>query len=131
MNRQKLQANNSNESKEETKASTLPRRRGEVSPDISTSRNSSPRASTPSLDSAVGSAEGLGVPQIGLSELQPRSDSSDSLATSSALTSPEPQVHEIPEPRIELVQPEVNNEFPSTIDGHFETQISDSLLKGL
>ncbi|XP_043483895.1 rho guanine nucleotide exchange factor 17 isoform X2 [Leptopilina heterotoma] len=136
-NRQKLQANNSNETEEkEIKASTLPRRRGEVSsPDVSTSRNSSspnhqsPRASTPSLDSAVGSAEGLGVPQIGLSELRPRSDGSDSLATSSALTSPEPQVHEIPEPRIELVQPQVNNDSPSANDRHFETRISDSLIK--
>ncbi|XP_051171015.1 rho guanine nucleotide exchange factor 17 isoform X2 [Leptopilina boulardi] len=134
-NRQKLQANNNSNpiDEKEIKASTLPRRRGQVSPDVTTPRNSnspnhqSPRASTPSLDSAVGSAEGLGVPQIGLNELRPRSDGSDSLATSSALTSPEPQVHEIPEPRVNLVQSiEIINDSTSTNDRHFENRISDS-----
>ncbi|KAF7404064.1 hypothetical protein HZH68_006858 [Vespula germanica] len=65
----------------------------------------SPRTSTPSVDSAVGSAEGLGVPhQSNLEEIRPRSDGSDSLATSSALTSPEPPVPEVHEqqPRLEL-----------------------------
>lgn len=91
------------------RASTLPRRRGDVTPGGSTPRNSpnrqSPRTSTPSVDSAVGSAEGLGVPQQGnLEEIRPRSDGSDSLATSSALTSPEPLVPEMNEPRVDLVQ---------------------------
>lgn len=78
---------------------------------VSTPQNSpnrqSPRTSTPSVDSAVGSAEGLGVPQTGnVEEIRPRSDGSDSLATSSALTSPEPPVPEINEPRVDLVQTE-------------------------
>lgn len=79
---------------------------------VSTPQNSpnrqSPRTSTPSVDSAVGSAEGLGVPQTGnIEEIRPRSDGSDSLATSSALTSPEPPVPEINEPRVDLVQADV------------------------
>lgn len=80
---------------------------------VSTPQNSpnrqSPRTSTPSVDSAVGSAEGLGVPQTGnVEEIRPRSDGSDSLATSSALTSPEPPVPEINEPRVDdLVQADV------------------------
>lgn len=81
----------------EIRASTLPRRRGDgghsstTTPRNSPNRQNSPRASTPSLDSAVGSAEGLGVvSQPAQEEIRPRSDGSDSLATSSALTSPEP-----------------------------------------
>lgn len=110
-NRQKIQpisTSNRTEGKD-VRASTLPRRRGDVSPIVSTPQNSpnrqSPRTSTPSVDSAVGSAEGLGVPQTGnVEEIRPRSDGSDSLATSSALTSPEPPVPEIIEPRVDLVQ---------------------------
>lgn len=86
-NREKVQPTAETEATEirEVRASTLPRRRGD---DAAT--RDCPRASTPSLDSAVGSAEGLGaVP--GTEELRPRSDGSDSLVTSSALTSPEPQ----------------------------------------
>lgn len=91
------------------RASTLPRRRGEVTPGSLTPQNSpsrqSPRTSTPSVDSAVGSAEGLGIHQQGnLEEIRPRSDGSDSLATSSALTSPEPLVPETNEPRVDLIQ---------------------------
>lgn len=89
---------NCNESKD-VRASTLPRRRGTSasSPRIKSPQKSpdrqSPCASTPSVDSAVGSAEGLGVHQSRiLEELRPRSDGSDSLATSSALTSPEPSI---------------------------------------
>ncbi|XP_029040419.2 rho guanine nucleotide exchange factor 17 isoform X9 [Osmia bicornis bicornis] len=115
VNRQKAQpiaTSNRNESKD-VRASTLPRRRGDVSPVVSTPQNSpnrqSPRTSTPSVDSAVGSAEGLGVPQTGnVEEIRPRSDGSDSLATSSALTSPEPPVPEINEPRVDLVQADVS-----------------------
>lgn len=82
----------------------MPRRRGDVTPGGSTPQNSpnrqSPRTSTPSVDSAVGSAEGLGVPQQGNhEEIRPRSDGSDSLVTSSALTSPEPLANE---PRVDL-----------------------------
>ncbi|XP_033212658.1 rho guanine nucleotide exchange factor 17 isoform X2 [Belonocnema kinseyi] len=136
-NRQKLQPTiNSNRVEDkEIRASTLPRRRGNVSPDVSNPRNSnspnhqSPRASTPSLDSAVGSAEGLGVPQIGLGDLRPRSDGSDSLATSSALTSPEPQVHEIHEPRVDLVKPEITTDSTITHDRNFENRISESSQK--
>ncbi|XP_043506362.1 uncharacterized protein LOC122526844 isoform X7 [Frieseomelitta varia] len=116
VSRQKAQpiaTSNRTESKD-VRASTLPRRRGDVSPAVSTPQNSpnrqSPRTSTPSVDSAVGSAEGLGVPQAGNhEEIRPRSDGSDSLATSSALTSPEPPVPEINEPRvaIDLVQSDV------------------------
>ncbi|CAK9800392.1 Rho guanine nucleotide exchange factor 17 [Anthophora plagiata] len=114
VNRQKAQpiaTSNRTESKD-VRASTLPRRRGDVSPVVSTPQNSpnrqSPRTSTPSVDSAVGSAEGLGVPQTGnVEEIRPRSDGSDSLATSSALTSPEPPVPEINEPRVDLVQADV------------------------
>ncbi|KZC08519.1 Rho guanine nucleotide exchange factor 17 [Dufourea novaeangliae] len=107
---QPIATSNRNESKD-VRASTLPRRRGDISPVVSTPQNSpnrqSPRTSTPSVDSAVGSAEGLGVPQTGnLEEIRPRSDGSDSLATSSALTSPEPPVPEIHEPRVDLVQPD-------------------------
>ena len=100
-NRQKIQpivsANRGTEDGNiEVRASTLPRRRGDVgqsstTPSNSPNRQNSPRASTPSLDSAVGSAEGLGVvSQPVQDEIRPRSDGSDSLATSSALTSPEP-----------------------------------------
>nr|XP_012147901.1 PREDICTED: uncharacterized protein R02F2.2 isoform X1 [Megachile rotundata] len=108
---QPIATSNRNESKD-VRASTLPRRRGDVSPVVSTPQNSpnrqSPRTSTPSVDSAVGSAEGLGVPQTGnVEEIRPRSDGSDSLATSSALTSPEPPVPEINEPRVDLVQADV------------------------
>ncbi|KAK9305283.1 hypothetical protein QLX08_003640 [Tetragonisca angustula] len=116
VSRQKVQpiaTSNRTESKD-VRASTLPRRRGDVSPAVSSPQNSpnrqSPRTSTPSVDSAVGSAEGLGVPQAGNhEEIRPRSDGSDSLATSSALTSPEPPVPEINEPRvaIDLVQSDV------------------------
>lgn len=116
VSRQKAQpiaTSNRTESKD-VRASTLPRRRGDVSPAVSTPQNSpnrqSPRTSTPSVDSAVGSAEGLGVPQAGNhEEIRPRSDGSDSLATSSALTSPEPPVPETNEPRvaIDLVQSDV------------------------
>ncbi|XP_026823860.1 rho guanine nucleotide exchange factor 17 isoform X4 [Ooceraea biroi] len=110
-NRQKTQpiaTSNRSETKD-VRASTLPRRRGDVTPGGSTPQNSpnrqSPRTSTPSVDSAVGSAEGLGVPQQGnLEEIRPRSDGSDSLATSSALTSPEPLVPEMNEPRVDLAQ---------------------------
>lgn len=50
----------------------------------------------------------MGVPQSGnVEEIRPRSDGSDSLATSSALTSPEPPVPEINEPRVDLVQADV------------------------
>ncbi|XP_015585736.1 rho guanine nucleotide exchange factor 10-like protein isoform X2 [Cephus cinctus] len=112
-NRQKIQPNaNSNRTEsKDVRASTLPRRRGDVSPGVSTPHNSpnrqSPRASTPSIDSAVGSAEGLGaLPQTGPEEVRPRSDGSDSLATSSALTSPEPPVPESHEPR-DLAQPDI------------------------
>ncbi|XP_076669101.1 rho guanine nucleotide exchange factor 17 isoform X4 [Andrena cerasifolii] len=111
--RQKVQpiATSNRAENKDVRASTLPRRRGDVSPVVSTPQNSpnrqSPRTSTPSVDSAVGSAEGLGVPQTGnLEEIRPRSDGSDSLATSSALTSPEPPVPEINEPRVDLVQPD-------------------------
>ncbi|KAL6438921.1 hypothetical protein ACFW04_003755 [Cataglyphis niger] len=108
VNRQKTQpiaASNRSEIKD-VRASTLPRRRGDVTPGGSTPQNSpnrqSPRTSTPSVDSAVGSAEGLGVPQQGNHEdIRPRSDGSDSLATSSALTSPEPLVPEVNEPRVD------------------------------
>lgn len=111
VNRQKNQpiaTSNRSETKD-VRASTLPRRRGDVTPGGTTPQNSpnrqSPRTSTPSVDSAVGSAEGLGVPQQGnLEEIRPRSDGSDSLATSSALTSPEPLVPETNEPRVDLVQ---------------------------
>ncbi|XP_016769240.2 rho guanine nucleotide exchange factor 17 isoform X4 [Apis mellifera] len=114
VSRQKAQpiaTSNRGDSKD-VRASTLPRRRGDVSPVVSTPQNSpnrqSPRTSTPSVDSAVGSAEGLGVPQSGnVEEIRPRSDGSDSLATSSALTSPEPPVPEINEPRVDLVQADV------------------------
>ncbi|XP_076280703.1 rho guanine nucleotide exchange factor 17 isoform X2 [Lasioglossum baleicum] len=107
---QPIATSNRTENKD-VRASTLPRRRGDVSPVVSTPQNSpnrqSPRTSTPSVDSAVGSAEGLGVPQTGNhEEIRPRSDGSDSLATSSALTSPEPPVPEIHEPRVDLVQPD-------------------------
>ncbi|XP_076245903.1 rho guanine nucleotide exchange factor 17 isoform X2 [Calliopsis andreniformis] len=112
-NRQKVQpiATSNRTDSKDVRASTLPRRRGDVSPVVSTPQNSpnrqSPRTSTPSVDSAVGSAEGLGVPQTGnLEEIRPRSDGSDSLATSSALTSPEPPIPEINEPRVDLVQPD-------------------------
>ena len=114
----------------------MPRRRGDVSSDVSTPRNSnssnhqSPRASTPSLDSAVGSAEGLGIPQIGLGELRPRSDGSDSLATSSALTSPEPQVHEIHEPRLDLVQPDITINSTPASDRVSEIRTSEPGQKG-
>lgn len=114
-NRQKTQpivTSNLSETKD-VRASTLPRRRGDVTPGSSTPQNSpnrqSPRTSTPSVDSAVGSAEGLGVSQQGNhEEIRPRSDGSDSLATSSALTSPEPLVPETNpiEPRVDLVQTE-------------------------
>ncbi|XP_036141211.1 uncharacterized protein LOC105833654 isoform X3 [Monomorium pharaonis] len=114
-NRQKTQpivTSNRSETKD-VRASTLPRRRGDVTPGSTTPQNSpnrqSPRTSTPSVDSAVGSAEGLGVSQQGNhEEIRPRSDGSDSLATSSALTSPEPLVPETNpiEPRIDLVQTE-------------------------
>lgn len=112
-NRQKSQPTATSDRSEirDVRASTLPRRRGDVTPGGSTSRNSpsrqSPRTSTPSVDSAVGSAEGLGVPQQGNlgDEIRPRSDGSDSLATSSALTSPEPLVPEMNEPRqVDLAQ---------------------------
>ncbi|XP_025073713.1 rho guanine nucleotide exchange factor 17 [Pogonomyrmex barbatus] len=112
-NRQKTQpivTSNRSETKD-VRASTLPRRRGDVTPGDSTPQNSpnrqSPRTSTPSVDSAVGSAEGLGVSQQGNhEEIRPRSDGSDSLATSSALTSPEPLVSETNqiEPRVDLNQ---------------------------
>ncbi|XP_024886291.1 uncharacterized protein LOC112463866 isoform X1 [Temnothorax curvispinosus] len=112
-NRQKSQpivTSNRSETKD-VRASTLPRRRGDVTPGSLTPQNSpnrqSPRTSTPSVDSAVGSAEGLGVSQQGNhEEIRPRSDGSDSLATSSALTSPEPLVPETNqiEPRVDLVQ---------------------------
>ncbi|XP_012215221.1 rho guanine nucleotide exchange factor 17 isoform X3 [Linepithema humile] len=110
-NRQKTQpitTSNRSETKD-VRASTLPRRRGDVTPGGSTPQNSpnrqSPRTSTPSVDSAVGSAEGLGVPQQGNhEEIRPRSDGSDSLVTSSALTSPEPLVPEANEPRVDLAQ---------------------------
>lgn len=98
----------------DVRASTLPRRRGDsTSPGASTPQNSpnpqSPRASTPSVDSAVGSAEGLGVNQTTLEELRPRSDGSDSLATSSALTSPEPPVPDShQESRINTIQDHSN-----------------------
>nr|XP_050850263.1 uncharacterized protein LOC127063944 isoform X4 [Vespula vulgaris] len=110
-NRQKTQpvATSARTENKDVRASTLPRRRGDAIPGVSTSQNSpnrqSPRTSTPSVDSAVGSAEGLGVPhQSNLEEIRPRSDGSDSLATSSALTSPEPPVPEVHEqqPRLEL-----------------------------
>lgn len=109
-NRQKTQpvATSARTENKDVRASTLPRRRGDAMPGVSTSQNSpnrqSPRTSTPSVDSAVGSAEGLGVPHQGnLEEIRPRSDGSDSLATSSALTSPEPPVPEVHEqqPRLE------------------------------
>ncbi|XP_060823208.1 rho guanine nucleotide exchange factor 17 isoform X7 [Bombus pascuorum] len=113
VSRQKAQpiATSNRTENKDVRASTLPRRRGDVSPVVSTPQNSpnrqSPRTSTPSVDSAVGSAEGLGVPQTGnVEEIRPRSDGSDSLATSSALTSPEPPVPEINEPRVDLVQAE-------------------------
>ncbi|XP_015511669.1 rho guanine nucleotide exchange factor 17 isoform X3 [Neodiprion pinetum] len=93
----------------DVRASTLPRRRGEASPTPGSASQSpsrqSPRASTTSVDSAVGSAEGLG--NQGQEEVRPRSDGSDSLATSSALTSPEPPVPESHEPRVDLVQPDL------------------------
>ncbi|XP_063982833.1 rho guanine nucleotide exchange factor 17 isoform X3 [Diachasmimorpha longicaudata] len=95
---QTIFSSNGDESKD-VRASTLPRRRGNTSSSPTTSSpqkspdRQSPCASTPSVDSAVGSAEGLGVPQSRtLEELRPRSDGSDSLGTSSALTSPEPPV---------------------------------------
>ncbi|XP_068975295.1 rho guanine nucleotide exchange factor 17 isoform X8 [Bombus flavifrons] len=113
VSRQKAQpiATSNRTENKDVRASTLPRRRGDVSPVVSTPQNSpnrqSPRTSTPSVDSAVGSAEGLGVPQTGnVEEIRPRSDGSDSLATSSALTSPEPPVPENNEPRVDLVQTE-------------------------
>lgn len=59
-------------------------------PQNSPKLSQSPRTSTPSVDSAVGSVEGLGVTQITLEQSRPRSDGSDSLTTSSALNSPEP-----------------------------------------
>ncbi|XP_014488562.1 PREDICTED: rho guanine nucleotide exchange factor 17 isoform X2 [Dinoponera quadriceps] len=110
-NRQKSQpiaTSNRTESSKDVRASTLPRRRGDATSAGTTPQNSpnrqSPRTSTPSVDSAVGSAEGLGVPQQGnLEEIRPRSDGSDSLATSSALTSPEPLAPETNEPRVDLV----------------------------
>ncbi|XP_018314116.1 rho guanine nucleotide exchange factor 17 isoform X6 [Mycetomoellerius zeteki] len=115
-NRQKTQpivTSNRSETKD-IRASTLPRRRGDVTPGSTTPQNSpnrqSPRTSTPSVDSAVGSAEGLGVSQQGNhEEIRPRSDGSDSLATSSALTSPEPLVPETNqiEPRVETDAPTV------------------------
>ncbi|KYM83402.1 hypothetical protein ALC53_06134 [Atta colombica] len=115
-NRQKTQpivTSNRSETKD-IRASTLPRRRGDVTPGTTTPQNSpnrqSPRTSTPSVDSAVGSAEGLGVSQQGNhEEIRPRSDGSDSLATSSALTSPEPLVPETNqiEPRVETDAPTV------------------------
>lgn len=117
-NRQKTQpivTSNRSETKD-IRASTLPRRRGDVTSGSSTPQNSpnrqSPRTSTPSVDSAVGSAEGLGVSQQGNhEEIRPRSDGSDSLATSSALTSPEPLVPETNqiEPRVDLVQTDAPN----------------------
>ncbi|XP_043786510.1 rho guanine nucleotide exchange factor 17 isoform X3 [Apis laboriosa] len=114
VSRQKAQpiATSNRADSKDVRASTLPRRRGDVSPVVSTPQNSpnrqSPRTSTPSVDSAVGSAEGLGVPQTGnVEEIRPRSDGSDSLATSSALTSPEPPVPEINEPRVDLVQADI------------------------
>ncbi|XP_018349067.1 PREDICTED: uncharacterized protein LOC108752611 isoform X3 [Trachymyrmex septentrionalis] len=115
-NRQKTQpivTSNRSETKD-IRASTLPRRRGDVTPGTTTPQNSpnrqSPRTSTPSVDSAVGSAEGLGVSQQGNhEEIRPRSDGSDSLATSSALTSPEPLVPETNqiESRVETDAPTV------------------------
>ncbi|XP_012256069.2 uncharacterized protein LOC105686072 isoform X1 [Athalia rosae] len=98
---------------QDVRASTLPRRRGDASPGGATPRHSpgrqSPRASTTSVDSAVGSAEGLGGTNQGLQEeIRPRSDGSDSLATSSALTSPEPPVPESHEPRVDLVPTELS-----------------------
>lgn len=108
VNRQKTQpiATSNRSEIKDVRASTLPRRRGDVTPGGSTPQNSpnrqSPRTSTPSVDSAVGSAEGLGVSQQGNhEEIRPRSDGSDSLATSSALTSPEPLVPEVNEPRVD------------------------------
>ncbi|KAK0084503.1 hypothetical protein PV325_006925 [Microctonus aethiopoides] len=115
-NRHRTQPINSNclESKD-VRACTLPRRRSDLtttSTTVTTSttttltaastninvfapQNSpklpqSPRTSTPSVDSAVGSVEGLGVTQITLEQSRPRSDGSDSLTTSSPLNSPEP-----------------------------------------
>lgn len=109
VNRQKTQpiATSNRSEIKDVRASTLPRRRGDVTPGSSTPQNSpnrqSPRTSTPSVDSAVGSAEGLGVvsQQGNHEEIRPRSDGSDSLATSSALTSPEPLVPEVNEPRVD------------------------------
>ncbi|XP_029163027.1 rho guanine nucleotide exchange factor 17 isoform X6 [Nylanderia fulva] len=109
VNRQKTQpiATSNRFEIKDVRASTLPRRRGDVTPGSSTPQNSpnrqSPRTSTPSVDSAVGSAEGLGVvsQQGNHEEIRPRSDGSDSLATSSALTSPEPLVPEVNEPRVD------------------------------
>ncbi|KAK0162159.1 hypothetical protein PV327_008520 [Microctonus hyperodae] len=116
-NRHRTQPINSNclESKD-VRACTLPRRRsdstatttstitttakttltsGSTNINVFASQNNpklsqSPRTSTPSVDSAVGSVEGLGVTQIALEQSRPRSDGSDSLTTSSALNSPEP-----------------------------------------
>lgn len=83
----------------DVRASTLPRRRGDMGTSSENNPNrESPRTSTPSVDSAVGSAEGLGVHQnlnVNLEEIRPRSDGSDSLTTSSALTSPEPPINGI------------------------------------
>lgn len=97
----------------DVRATTLPRRRGNSSPAITSPTNSpcqqSPGASTPSVDSAVGSAEGLGINQtINIEEHRPRSDGSDSLATSSALTSPEPPVPDSQDIRIDIIQQNSN-----------------------
>ncbi|XP_012280572.1 rho guanine nucleotide exchange factor 17 isoform X3 [Orussus abietinus] len=121
----------------DVRASTLPRRRGDVSPAVSTPRNSpgrqSPRASTPSVDSAVGSAEGLGGPQTGPEEVRPRSDGSDSLATSSALTSPEPLAPDTREPRVDLGRPEVSVAQPAseTTDRTSDAKAEDTVQREL
>lgn len=99
----------------DVRASTLPRRRGNSSPVVSSPTQSpgqqSPCASTPSVDSAVGSAEGLGVNQsTNIEEHRPRSDGSDSLATSSALTSPEPP----PVPEGQEIRPDITRQDSST-----------------
>lgn len=89
----------------------MPRRRSGATSPGAASQNSpnpeSPRASIASVDSAVGSTEGLGATQTLGEEVRPRSDGSDSLATSSALTSPEPPVLECRESSpINTVQPD-------------------------